>query len=181
MENNTNCAVNTETTLVESTQEPIVDYKSLYEKSQKDYANLNKYNKDLKEKYQAKLTDEEKQKAEMEAREEHYKNLEKELSLSKFKSSLSGRITDSKALDEIASKFADGDTHEALSLLADFETKREANLRKQIEQELLAQNPQTPPASGAKEKSWKDMTASDWNKLQAENPEEYKKMIKTIK
>lgn len=147
--------------VVETTQEPQVDYKALYEKISKDYNNQNTYVKDLKAKYQAKLTDEEKLMAERTAKEEHYKNLERELSMSKIKSKLSSRVNDAKVLDDLASKFADGDTYGALEILNKFESEKETNLRKSIEQELLAKNPATPPAGETNG----EMTKAQFDKL----------------
>ena len=60
MENNTNLNGQDPQVAEGATTTPEVDYKALYEKLQRDNANLDKYNKDLKAKYQAKLTDEEK-------------------------------------------------------------------------------------------------------------------------
>lgn len=159
--------------------EETVDYKALYEKAQKDNANLDKYNKDLKAKYQAKMTEEEKRNAEIAEKESYYKALERELSVSKLKASLNTRVTDEAALEEITSKFADGDTLGGLAQLVKLWESGEKALRKTIEQELLQKNP-TPPPVATPTKSWKDMAASDWNDLQANNPAEYAKMIAQI-
>lgn len=183
MENNENNGVlTTEPTGVDTPQEPQVDYKALYEKAQRDNANLDKYNKDLKAKYQAKLTDEEKQRAEIAERETYYKSLERELSVSKIKSSLSGRVSDTKILDEISSKFADGNTLDALDILNKFENERESNLRKSIEQELLAKNPTPPPQNDnngeVTKEQFNKMTVAERMELKNKNPELYKKYAK---
>lgn len=183
MENNeNNGATNIENTGVNTPNEHNVDYKALYEKLQKDNANLDKYNKDLKAKYQAKLTDEEKQRAEIAEKENYYKNLERELSVSKIKSSLSGRVNNDKTLDEIANKFADGDILNALAVLNKFESDREANLRKSIEQELLANNPTPPPQNNDNGEitrtQFVKMGYNERVELLNKNPELYNKLNK---
>ena len=92
-----------EQTVVDTTKEPEVDYKALYEKMQGDFSKVDKYNKDLKAKYQAKMTEDEQRKAELEERESYYKNLEKELSKSKIKSLLKD-IKDDKLSEAISEK-----------------------------------------------------------------------------
>lgn len=184
MENNENNGVtNTENPGVNTPNEPNVDYKALYEKLQKDNANLDKYNKDLKAKYQAKLTDEEKQRAEIAERETYYKNLERELSVSKIKSSLSSRVSDEKTLDELANKFADGDIINALSTLNKLESEKDTNLRKSIEQELLSKNPTPPPQSNengdeVSKAQFDKMSVAQRMELKVKNPELYKKYAK---
>lgn len=159
---------------------PEVDYKALYEKEKHDKESLDKYAKDLKSKYQAKLTDEEKRNAEIAEREAHYRELERELALSKLKTRLAGSVTDEKTLDNISSKFADGNIDEALEAFVKYMNEREKTLRASIEQEILAQNP-TPPPVTPPSKSWKDMTSEDWEKLRKDNPNGYNEMLKTIK
>lgn len=160
--------------------EPEVDYKALYEKERHDRESLDKYVKDLKTKYQAKLTDEEKRNSEMAEREAHYRELEKELALSKFKARLVGSVTDEKTLDDISSKFADGNVYDALDALVKYAGEKEKNIRATIEQEILAKNP-TPPPAAPTAKSWRDMTSEDWETLRKENPNEYNEMLETIK
>ena len=173
-----------ENTGVESTPiEQEVDYKSLYEKLRKDNSNLEKYNQDLKAKYQAKLTDEEKLKAQNEERENYYKKLERELSLSKYKENLSSRIDDEKSLNEIANKFADGDSLGALDLFVKFEKNKEENLKKTYEQDLLAKNPTPPPASDntvgeINKTQFNKMSYNDRVALKSKNPELYEKLAK---
>lgn len=166
-----------------TTNEPEVDYKSLYEALKKDNSSLEKYNQDLKAKYQAKLTDEEKLKAQNEERESYYKKLERELSFSKYKNGLASRVTDENALNEIANKFADGDSLSALDLLVKFETNREDNLKKGYEQDLLAKNPTPPPASEntlneISQKQFDKMNYNERVELKNKDPELYEKLAK---
>ena len=166
-----------------TTNEPEVDYKSLYEALKKDNSNLEKYNQDLKAKYQAKLTDEEKLKAQNEERENYYKKLEREVSLSKYKNGLASRVNDENTLNEIANKFADGDSLGALDLLVKFEANKEDNLKKSYEQDLLAKNPTPPPASENKvgEVSQKEFDKMGYNEraeLLEKDPDLYHKLAK---
>ena len=78
MEDNTNLNGQDPQAGVGTANAPEVDYKALYEKLQRDNANLDKYNKDLKAKYQSKLSDEEKLRASQEERENYYKQIERE-------------------------------------------------------------------------------------------------------
>lgn len=161
-------------------EQPETDYKALYEKLQRDKENLENYAKDLKSKYKAKLSDEEKRNAELAEKEAHYKALERELFVSKIKSRLSNRIPDEALLEKLSTSFADGNIVEAIESLNKYESGREAEIKKQIRQELLSDNP-TPPPQQAEVKDWKKMSAMDWETLKKESPEEYKKMLDTIK
>lgn len=92
--------------------EPTVDYKALYEKMRKDFENERTFARDLKEKYQAKLTDEEvqaellKEKAkEQEEKEKRIQALEAEISKTKAEKVFVGAGLEeteySKVLDKI--------------------------------------------------------------------------------
>ena len=96
MEDNTNLNGQDPQAGVETAKAPEVDYKALYEKLQRDNANLDKYNKDLKAKYQSKLSDEEKLRASQEERENYYKQIERENKSIKLKSELSKINSDAK-------------------------------------------------------------------------------------
>lgn len=158
---------------------PAPDYKALYEKAMQDKAHSDKYAKDLKEKLNAKLTEDEKRAAEYAEREEHFKKLETELSKSKYREILAGGIGDEATLGTIVEKLANGETYQALELLRKNQTKREQELRKSIEQELLSKNP-TPPPTQPTTKSWKELSAEDWDKLRRENPQAYTEFLKQI-
>lgn len=170
---------NEKTNRVEETQKmPEVDYKALYEKMQKDYSNVEKYNADLKQKYQSKLSEEEQRKAEIEERENYYKGLERELAVSKIKERLVNQVSDEDLVKKISTKFADGKNEDALEMLLNYNKQREIDLRKSIEQELLAKNPQTPPQGEPKQiTKITDLTMEEWNKVKVENPALYKKII----
>lgn len=161
---------------------PDIDYKALYEKQQKENANLSKYNKDLKEKYQAKMTAEEQQKLIAEEKDAYTKKLEKELNFTKIKTKLSARVNDETTLEEVASKLVDNDVFSALDILNKFESEREQNLRKAIEQDLLAKNPQPKPESNdvgtVTHEEFSKMGYSQRVELKNKKPEIYNKLIK---
>jgi hypothetical protein len=167
---------------VETAKEPEVDYKSLYEKLQKDNVNLDRYNKDLKAKYQAKMTEEEQRKAELEERENYYKNLEKELSKSKTKSLLKD-VKDDKLSEIIADKFANGEVLDGLKELNKYYNDNLVNAKKQWQEELLMKNP-VPPASNIDGKpeitkaQFEKMSLSERTKLFQDNPELYAQLRK---
>lgn len=110
VENTTQPNQNTEATTLKT--EPTVDYKAMYEKAKKDFENEKTFARDLKEKYQAKLTDEEvqaellKEKAkEQEEKEKRIQTLEAEVSKTKAEKVLVGAGLEeteySKVLDKI--------------------------------------------------------------------------------
>lgn len=184
MENIENGVLDTEPTVPNGT-EPSVDYKALYEKLQKDNVNLDRYNKDLKQKYQAKLTDEEQHKQTLEEREAHYKQIERELSTTKTKAELLKTVADEAIVEKVATKFADGDNLGALRELNKYISAQKENLRKEIEQEYLMKNP-TPPADQNTTKDYKYYLSSEkgmmeLNQLQATNPQEYSRIINEMK
>lgn len=177
MENNENVnevAQNTTTT------EPTIDYKALCEKLQKDNANLDKYNKDLKAKYQAKLTDEERQRVEQEELKTYYKQIERENKSIKLKSELSKINNNADWVDSVADMFLNDNIYGGIQKFGEYFGGEKANYEKQIKEQSLLKNP-TPPPAEKQEKKWKDMTMAEWNKLKAENPAEYKKYINSIK
>lgn len=169
--------VETETATVTTEAENKTDYEALYRKTLADNKNLIKYNKDLK----AKLSDEDKLKAAQEEREQYYAELEKELKLSKTTSTLSGFISDAETVKSIANLIVDGDLDNALNQISEYSKKTNANYERLIQESKLTNNP-TPPASNASAtKTWKDYSMAELNKLQETNPQEYKRILNSIK
>lgn len=164
-----------------ATTEPTVDYKALCEKLQKDNANLDKYNKDLKAKYQAKLTDEERQRVEQEELKAYYKQIERENKSIKLKSELSKINGNAEWVDSVADMFLNDDIYGGIQKFGEYFGGERTNYEKRIKEQSLLNNPTPPPATKPQEKKWKDMTMADWNKLKEENPAEYKKYINSIK
>lgn len=167
-------------TVVDTTKEPEVDYKALYEKMQGDFSKVEKYNKDLKAKYQAKMTEEEQRKAELEERENYYKNLEKELSKSKIKSLLKD-IKDEKLSESISEKVANGDVQDGIKETIKYYNEFLVNAKKQWQEEMLMKNP-NPPASNIDgnpeitKAQFQKMSMSERTNLYQTNPELYAKL-----
>lgn len=173
--------VATETATVTTEAENKTDYEALYRKALADNENLTKYNKDLKAKYQNKLSDEEKLKAAQEEKEQYYAELEKELKLSKTTSTLSGFISDAETVKSIANLIVDGDLDNALNQISEYSKKTNANYERLIQESKLTNNP-TPPASNASAtKNWKEYSMAELNKLQETNPQEYRRILNSIK
>lgn len=182
MEDNTNLNGQDPQVAEGTTTTPEVDYKALYEKLQKDNANLDRYNKDLKAKYQAKLTDEEKQRASQEEREAYYKQIERENKSIKLKSELSKSIGNSELVDSVSDLFLNDDIYGGIQKINEYIAGERTNYEKKLQEQSLTKNPTPPPADGQPQgKKWKEYTMSDWNKLKEENPAEYKKLINSIK
>ena len=132
------------------------------------------------EELRKRMTDDEKRQQELAQREEYYKSIEKENSLYKFKSELSGSIKDATTLSEIASLFADGNYSEAIKKQNEYYAKERVSLEEQIREELLHRNPEPAPSTPPTKKA-DDYSMADWNKLLEENPAEYKRLLGTIK
>lgn len=131
MEDNTNLNGQDPQVAEGATTTPEVDYKALYEKLQRDNANLDKYNKDLKAKYQAKLTDEEKLRASQEERENYYKQIERENKSIKLKSELSKINSDTKWVDSVSDLFLNDDIYGGIqNLMNTLVAKRQTTRRK---------------------------------------------------
>ena len=143
-----------------------VDYKAEYEKLQADHAKLKQsfdktasevsnYKKQLAERQ----TDEEKREAELLAREQHYKELERKNTISEYKEHLADSVTDKKTLENLATLFADGKITEAIKLQNDLWEARKAELTKQIQSDLMQKNAVPPPATGAVSQTKADIMA----------------------
>lgn len=164
------------------------DWQALYEaekaknaKLASDNANLDKYNKDLKGKYQAKLTDEEKFKLEREAEAEKVKEIMRENATYKARSKISGLIKDEEVANRAVDSYVNGDTDEFFKTLNAYWTDREANYEKRITEAGLHNNPTPPPAKAATGKSWKDYSMEELNALKEKNPTEYRNILNSIK
>lgn len=175
-----NDAKSLELKLGDTPKEPEVDYKALYEKMQGDFSKVDKYNKDLKAKYQAKMTEDEQRKAELEERESYYKNLEKELSKSKIKSLLKD-IKDDKLSEAISEKVANGDVQDGIKETIKYYNEFLVNAKKQWQEEMLMKNP-NPPAPNINgnpeitKAQFQKMSMSERTNLYQTNPELYEKL-----
>lgn len=166
--------------------EPTVDYKALYEKLQKDNANLDRYNKDLKAKYQAKLTDEEKQRASFEEREAYYKQIERENKSIKLKSELSKINGDAKWVDNVADMFLNDDIYGGIQKFGEYFGGERTNYEKKIQEQSLLKNPTPPPAEGQgagsiSQKEFDKMGYKGRAELKTKDPDLYEKLTKNIR
>lgn len=147
-------AEETKTATTETTENTeITDYKSAYESLQSEHArtkaSLDRASSDVaeyKRKERERMSEDEKKAAADAEREAHYKDLERRIALSDYSAELDD-VADAKARTEIVELFADGKIVEALKKFKEFRVKDRAEMKKQIQAELMKQNPQ-PAAQG---------------------------------
>lgn len=134
------------------------------------------------EELRKKMTDDEIRAQEIADRETHYKAIERENSLYRYKAELAKSITDSEVLDSVATHYADGNFGEAIRVQNDYFARERENYEKQLKEQLLRNNPNPAPQSdNISTKRANDYSMEEWNDLMEKNPEEYKRLIKTIK
>lgn len=160
------------------TTEPETDYKALYENLKKENDNLSKYNKDLKGKYQAKLSDEEKQKALLEEKEEWFKAIERENQTIKLTSELSKSVKDENILNGIVLDLVDSKPVEAIKKINDYLKTVIENAIKEHDAQLLKSNPVPPPTAtvGITKEQFANMSVAERTKLYNENIELYNQL-----
>ncbi len=166
--------------------EDTTDYKALYEQSQADYAKLkSSFDKTsseisaLKKERQERMSDEEKRNQELADREEHYKAIERENAVYKYKASLSGQITDPKVLQDVAELYANGEISKAIEKQNAYLEQAHKELEKRIKADLLKENPQPTPANGDPQKSFGEMTLDERISLKQKDPQLYEKLKNT--
>lgn len=138
--------------------------------------------KKAEEELRKRMTDDEKRQQELADRESHYKAIERENSLYKYKADLASTIKDSTVLNDVATLYADGNFGEAIRVQNDYYAKERANYEKQLREELLHNNPAPAPQNDeSNQKKASDLAMTDWNKLKETNPQEYKRLLNTIK
>lgn len=143
-----------------------------------DYENRAKL---AEKKLAERMTEEEKQAQTLAERESHYKALERENAFYKYKAELSKSISDSATLEKIATLYADGNYGEAIKEQSAYFAKEKDNIANKIKEELLHTNPEPAPQSDIPAKKANEYSMEEWNKLASENPQEYKKLLNTIK
>ena len=144
-----------------------------------DYENrLRKAEEELRKR----MTDDEKKAQEIADRENHYKAIERENSLYKYKADLANTIKDSAVLDNVATLYADGNFGEAIKTQNEYFARERENYEKQIHEALLRKNPNPAPQNNdGSQKNPNDLSMADWNRLKENNPQEYKRLMDTIK
>lgn len=157
-----------------TTTEAEVDYKAKFESLQTDFAKLKEsFDKassdvaDYKRKERDRMTEEEKSKADNEAREKHYKELERRIAISDYESTLDD-VTDAKARREIAELFADGKLVDAMNKHKEYRAKDRTEMEKRIKADLMKTNPGSTASSGTSAKMTKAeiMAVKDANERQ---------------
>lgn len=157
------------------------DYQSAYEKLQKDFANQKKYTDDLKTKLQAKMTEEERLRSEQEERNNYYLGLEKENKTMKFRSELSKSITDNSVVESITQSFVDDDINGGLQKINEYIVKQRETYEQKLKEQSLTNNQTPPPQNGNGQKTWKDYSMEELNKLMETNRAEYNRILNSIK
>lgn len=148
----------TTTTAPETTE---VDYQAEFQRLQAEHARLKtSFDRtsaevaEFKRKERDRMSAEEQAKADQEAREAHYQELERRIALRDYADQLTF-ITDGKAKQEIAELLADGKIADALKKQSEIYAADRKELERQIRAELMQYNPQSTPqgTSGVKTKA----------------------------
>lgn len=148
MENLTNTTVSTEPTTA-TNNEALESAKAEYAKLKASFDKVSSELAEQKRKDKERMSDEDKKKAEYAEREEHYKALEKENALYRFKSSLGASIKDEKVLNDIAELYSDGEIDKAIKKQNEYFANYRKEIEREVKAELLKQNPQPTPQSGS--------------------------------
>jgi hypothetical protein len=163
--------------------------KNLADLSTGNYVAIGKYNSaiserdDFKAKYNAKLTEAEKEAEAAKEREAHYKRMERENSIYKFTEKLGATISDKTILGEVATLMADGKYEEAFDKQNTYFANERATLEEKVKQELMQSNPQSNPQNeGGGEitkEQFAQMGVAERTKLYKENPQLYSQLNNT--
>ncbi len=138
--------------------------------------------KKAEEELRKRMTDDEKKAQELADRESHYKAIERENALYKYKADLANTIKDGEVLNSVATLYADGNFGEAIRAQNDYLAKERVNYEKQLREELLHSNPNPAPQNdNSHQRKANDLSMADWNTLKETNPQEYNRLINTIK
>jgi hypothetical protein len=160
--------------------------KNLADLSGGAYVSVSKHNAviaerdDYKTKYTNTLSDAQKAEQEAQEREEHYKALEKEVSIGRYSKKLAPTIKDDKVRDEIATLMAEGKYDEAIEKQTTYLISESSAMEQRIKADLMKQNPQ--PNAGNEgtgtitKEQFNQMTVAERTKLFNEQPEVYKQL-----
>jgi hypothetical protein len=152
------------------------EYAKLKTSFDKASTDVSSYKKQLAEKQ----TDEERAKADAEAREARYKAIERENSINRYKDKLSTSVKDDATRIEIATLMADGKYDEAIDKQNTYLASEATAMEQRIKAELMQQNPQASPQNGGNGAVTKEQFASmgvaERTKLFNEQPELYKQL-----
>lgn len=161
--------------------------KNLADLSTGNYVAVGKYNSaiaerdDFKSKYNAKLTEAEREAEQAREREAHYKELERQNSVYKYTEKLNASISDKTVLAEIANLMADGKYEEAFDKQTAYLETEKSAIEERVKQELMQTNPQaqaqTPDSNEMTKEKFKKLSLAEKQDLATKDPKTYSKMI----
>ena len=149
---NNTTATNTTT---ETPNTDTFDYKAEYERLKASNDKLSSENATYKRNERERMTAEQQAQADLEAERAEAKRVREELAMLKLTSKLSSHYKDEKVASNIAKLFAEGEIDKAIDAQNAYLTKYISELKKTIEDELMANNPEPQPqgTSGVKTKA----------------------------
>lgn len=160
--------------------------KNVVDISTGNYVAITKYNTvvgerdDFKAKYNAKLTEAEKEAEQAREREARYKEMERQNSIYKYTEKLGASINDKTILGEVAILMADGKFEEAFDKQSAYFASEKSAIEERVKQELMQNNPQSNPQdenNGAVTKEqFAQMGVAERTKLYNENPQLYSQL-----
>ena len=134
---------NTTTTTTETVD--TTDYKALYEKTKAANDKLSSENANYKRTERERMDEKARAEADLAEEREAAKRDREELARLKIGGKLSTHFKDAKTADKISSLLVEGKITEALDVINDYLTKYHADMKKTIEDELMANNPDATP------------------------------------
>lgn len=136
-----------ETTTMTTTTETTdtTDYKALYEKSKAANDKLSSENAAYKRREREQMDEQARAAADLEEERAQAKRDREELAMLKIGGKLSTHFKDAKTANKIATLLVGGKIDEALDVMNEYLTKYHADMRKTIEDELMADNPEASP------------------------------------
>lgn len=158
-----------------------VGLKSEYEKLKRLKDQYSQEAAEYKRKYQATLSEADKDRLAIEEERSRFKELEKELNSTKIRAALKDIISDDVAIEKISTKLVDSDNFGAINELKKFMSKNSDELKRKWEEEYLRNNPTPPPSNSTgktEPKSIDEWSMSKWNELKINKPDEYARLIK---
>lgn len=121
------------------------DYKALYEKTKAANDKLSSENANYKRSERERMDEQARAAADLEEERAQAKRDRQELAMLKIGGKLSTHFKDAKTANKIANLLVEGKVDEALDVMNEYLTKSNAEMRKSIEDELMANNPDATP------------------------------------
>ncbi len=133
------------TTTTTTTEVDNTDYKALYEKTKAANDKLSSENANYKRTERERMDERARAEADLEEERAQAKRDREELAMLKIGGKLSTHFKDAKTADKIATLLVQGKVNEALDVMNEYLTKYHAEMKKTIEDELMANNPDATP------------------------------------